>query len=342
MNSVCAVVVTYNRKELLIECIESLRRQTRPIQAIYLIDNASSDDTPKMLLEKGYIKELPPVDLNEIWEKEYNIPNLVDGMSIKLHYVRMTENTGGAGGFYEGVKRGYQKGYNWLWLMDDDAEPLHNALEMLTPYFKMEEAVALVSLKVDKNMNILKHHRGFFNFRNVFSSIIKNIQDNDIKKEFIEIDHSSFVGILIRSEAVIKIGYPKKEFFIHYDDLEYCIRLRKIGKILLIPKSIIIHKEEKRYKEIRFLGKKIKRVEFSNSWILYYSRRNLIWVEKKYYQNKALLYIRLIRELILSIFGIIMLDDHKIKRLKLLLNSYYDGLIGKFDNTKYRKSFIKL
>ncbi|MCD6105633.1 MAG: glycosyltransferase, partial [Thermosipho sp. (in: Bacteria)] len=41
--TVCAVVVTYNRKELLLECLEALRKQTRPLDAIYLIDNASTD-----------------------------------------------------------------------------------------------------------------------------------------------------------------------------------------------------------------------------------------------------------------------------------------------------------
>jgi GT2 family glycosyltransferase len=54
--TVCAVVVTYNRKNLLIECLEGLRKQTRPVDAICLVDNASTDGTPDLLLEKGYIK----------------------------------------------------------------------------------------------------------------------------------------------------------------------------------------------------------------------------------------------------------------------------------------------
>jgi len=54
--TVCAVVVTYNRKELLLECLEAIRKQTRPVQGIYLIDNASTDGTPKLLFFKR-IKE---------------------------------------------------------------------------------------------------------------------------------------------------------------------------------------------------------------------------------------------------------------------------------------------
>jgi GT2 family glycosyltransferase len=49
--TVCAVVVTYNRKELLIECLDALCKQTRPIDAMYIIDNFSNDGTAELLLE---------------------------------------------------------------------------------------------------------------------------------------------------------------------------------------------------------------------------------------------------------------------------------------------------
>ncbi|MGC9001313.1 MAG: hypothetical protein ACP5J2_10155, partial [Caldisericum sp.] len=66
--------------------------------------------------------------LSEPWEKEFEIKNLTDGNPIRLHYVRMHENTGGAGGFHEGVKRAYERGYDWLWLMDDNTIPTNEVL----------------------------------------------------------------------------------------------------------------------------------------------------------------------------------------------------------------------
>ena len=54
--TVCAVVVTYNRKNHLLECLEGLRKQTRPIDAIYLVDNASTDGTPDLYLKKDLLK----------------------------------------------------------------------------------------------------------------------------------------------------------------------------------------------------------------------------------------------------------------------------------------------
>ncbi|HNS25876.1 MAG TPA: glycosyltransferase, partial [Methanobacteriaceae archaeon] len=114
--TVCAVVVTYNRRELLIECLDALRNQTRPVDAVYLVDNASTDDTPELLLEKGYL-DLVPETGEEAWERTLKRDDLV------VHYLRLSHNQGGSGGFHQGVKRAYQQGYQWLWLMDDDARP---------------------------------------------------------------------------------------------------------------------------------------------------------------------------------------------------------------------------
>ncbi len=103
-DTTCAVVVTYNRKELLIECLESLIEQSRTLDAILIIDNASTDGTPELLLKNRYIDHLPPMDLQEPYELTSN------KNQIPIHYIRMHINTGGAGGFHEGLKRAYDTG----------------------------------------------------------------------------------------------------------------------------------------------------------------------------------------------------------------------------------------
>jgi len=55
-SGVCAVVVTFNRKNLLLECLESLRKQSISLDSIYVIDNASSDGTGELLLEMGILE----------------------------------------------------------------------------------------------------------------------------------------------------------------------------------------------------------------------------------------------------------------------------------------------
>jgi len=337
--TVCAVVVTYNRKNLLLECLEALRKQTRPLEAIYIIDNFSSDGTPEALKENGYIINLPPDDISEPWEREFEVKNLTDGQPVKIHYVRMNKNTGGAGGFHEGVKRGYERGYDWLWLMDDDAEPKEDAIEELGKYFNEDNLSALASSVVLTNGVISYNHRGSIDLNHVFPSFKKPLKSESYRNNYIEIDMATFVGILVSRKAVEKIDYPKKEFFIHYDDIEYCIRLRQAGKILLVPDSVIVHKEEAAKRTIikSFMGRKSLRVPYDKFWLSYYGMRNLVWLGKQYSTSKFNYYLGLISNLIKSLLNVLAYDDNKIKRICFVFLSYVDGIRGNFDNEKPKK-----
>jgi len=334
---VCAVVVTYNRKELLLECLEALCKQSRPVQGIYLIDNASTDGTPELLLEKEYIKELPPENLTDPWEKEFEIKNLTDGEIIKLHYVRMHENTGGAGGFHEGVKRAYEKGYDWLWLMDDDAEVDKDCLEKLEKFFENIGVVALASSVFLPNGKIAYKHRGLIDLNRTFFSIQKPLSIKAYRKSPIDIDMASFVGLIVRKKAVEKIGFPKKEFFIHYDDVEYCIRLKKIGKILLVTDSKIVHKEafiERKRKSFLNVNRKIIKIPYDRYWLTYFGKRNLVWLRRKYSMTKLNFYFFLAYFFLQNISKVLLFEDKKLRRIRFILNAFKDGLKGDFDNKK--------
>jgi len=338
---IAAVVVTFNRKKLLLECLNALKNQTYPLDAIFIVDGPSTDGTPEALKENGYIKELPPKRYDKYsWSTE-NLIRSSKGTPLRVVYVRLYEDVGGSGGFYEGVKRAYEKGYDWIWLMDDDAEPKEDALEKLVKWIDLPEAVALACLKVDENGRVLYYHRGYFYFENVFKHIVRPIRDEEFKdKKFIEIDHASFVGILISSKAVKKIGFPDRRFFITYDDVEYCIRLRSIGKIYLIPNSVIIHKEGIKKKGLikkEFLGKTLHLVPYEKLWKNYYGIRNLTYLGKKYSTNKLRFYLGLLKRWILSVGAIILLYDHKFRRIWFVTSAYLDGLRGIFDNEKPKR-----
>jgi GT2 family glycosyltransferase len=353
---VSAVIVTYNRKEMLKECLTALMKQTKPVNAIYIIDNNSNDGTPEFLMKEGIIKELPPQNLNKTWVTESNINDLTNREEIKIYYIRLNENTGGSGGFYEGIKRSFEEGYRWIWLMDDDAEPKEDALEKISKFFKEENVVAITSTVCDVN-GISLTHRCFVDFKQrIFPYMLKPVPfDLYYTKKVIEIDLASFVGILLKREAIKKIGYPKKELFLHSDDWDYCFRLKRIGKILLVPESIFFHKEEnKKFKKENFLmkmkqagsyekhwlvnhflGKTKRRASYDKYWLVYYGVRNLIWLGKKYSPNKMLFYVWLIKAFILSLINILILySDNKIKRMRVIISAYLDGLRETFDNEK--------
>ncbi len=277
--TVCAVVVTYNRKNLLLECLEAIRKQTRPVDAIYIIDNASQDGTPEVLKSSGYIPELPPSNFSEIYEVEYQIKNLVDGNFIKVFYVRMPENTGGAGGFYEGVKRGYEKGYDWLWLMDDDTIPTNEALNHM-----------LGKIKEFKNLNI-----GFICSKVLWIDGKPHIMNIPAVKQLINgvpfnfyedrgvllVEWASFVSLLINRHIVKKVGLPIRKFFIWVDDVEYTIRISKNGFVgLYVKDSIVCHKTKTNYSANDIYD-----------WRFYYKIRNSLWVDKLYHKKRYILHL---------------------------------------------------
>jgi len=281
MDTVCAVVVTYNRKELLLECLEALRKQTRPVQGIYLIDNASTDGTPELLLEKSYIAELPPKELKEPWEKEFEIKNLTDGQPIKLHYVRMHENTGGAGGFHEGVKRAYEKGYDWLWLMDDDTIAHREAL------FTLKEKINLFGLDNKK--------LGFVCSKAIWTDKTPHIMNipgikqlvNGVPFNFYEdkgvllVETASFVSLLVSREVIKKVGLPLKEFFIWADDVEYTLRITKNGFVgLYVAESFVTHKTKTNYSATKMYD-----------WRFYYNVRNWLWIYKLHDRRKYVFHL---------------------------------------------------
>jgi len=257
---IAAVVVTYNRKGLLKECLDALLNQTYPLDSIIIIDNASTDGTPEFLKENGYLD------------------------NPKIDYVRLPENTGGAGGFYEGVKRGYKEGFDWLWLMDDDVKPQNDCLEKLLINKKIiykhgGKPTALACQRIFVGGEIVKYDCKKINLSNPFLGLHQNhISEKDLSKQYLEIEGVPFEGLLLNAQSINEIGFPDKRFFIFGDDTDYCLRILKIGRIYYIPSAKITK---------LILPKKIRKY----NWKSYYMIRNLIYLDLKY----AKLSVKLIR-----------------------------------------------
>lgn len=330
-NTVCAVVVTFNRKHYLIDCLTSLRSQTRPPQGIIVVDNASNDGTTNRLIEEGYIKNEPPENLTTLWEENTNIVS-INGETIRFHYIRLPENTGGAGGFYYGTKKAYELKYKWIWLMDDDVVAEKRALEKLSGLFDKPRVFALASTVKNEKKEIFINHRGFLYRNRLFPSLQTPLPPEEYKKEAIPIEFASFVGLMLKRDAISRVGFPNPDFFIYNDDVEYSLRLNELGKIILVTGSILIDRNAKRevnsiQKKLFFL--KLKRVPMKNYWRTYYSLRNTIYIGKRYSKNKILFYLRLFFHFVKSIRSfllILLLDDYKKDRLKIRFFPYFHGL----------------
>lgn len=212
--SVTAVVVTYNRRDLLGEALTALGAQTRPPDRIVVVDNASADGTAAMVAER-----FPGV-----------------------HLLALPRNIGGAGGFSAGMARAMGEGADLLWLLDDDTVPEPEALRAL---LDAREAATgedgppvLVASRVvwtdgrDHPMNTPRPKPR----ATPAESRVAHAAG------CVPIRSASFVSALVDAAAVRERGLPVADYFLWNDDFEFTTRLLRGRRGLLCPGSVVVHK----------------------------------------------------------------------------------------------------
>ena len=313
MTSIAAVVVTFNRKALLVECLRALLVQTKPLERILVVDNASTDGTGDLLRAEG----------------------LIDAPGVR--YLRLEHNSGGAGGFHAGMKAAYDEGHDWLWLMDDDAEPDGEALARMTPFFGREDVSALAPMVTDGAWRdeYVEPHRGM-RLDGTIAGVVRPLDPAETAgRDTLDITHCSFVGPLFPRRTIDRIGLPIAEFFIHYDDYEYVQRARRVGPVLLVMGAKIAHKEARNNNrsEIRsFLSRTAERPKYDGLWLAYYGYRNITWLTRK--GGSPLNYFRLASRHARQLMEVLAYDDRKWQRIRFWNSALLDGWSGRFDNNR--------
>ena len=219
MEKVVVVVVSYNRKELLKECLAALAVQTYENMQILLIDNNSTDGTGEYIRESGYLEQ----------------ENFV--------FRKLDENIGGAGGFHEGVRQAMQMKADWIWVMDDDTIPETDALAELMKAVEVigTEDIAFLSSNVygmsREPMNVPR--------MKMFQKGLNGYADWNcmLEHSLVKVNTATFCSMLFSRKAVKKVGLPIRSYFIWGDDTEYSLRLSKyVGQAWLVGKSKVLHK----------------------------------------------------------------------------------------------------
>ncbi|MFA7315465.1 MAG: glycosyltransferase family 2 protein [Candidatus Paceibacterota bacterium] len=189
---VAVVLVTYNRKNLLLEAIDGVLSQTTKVDHIFIVDNNSTDGTRTMLHEKF-------------------------GNNINFTLIFLQENTGSAGGFHYGVKKAYEEGYQWVWFLDDDVSPESSCLDVMFSYKNISKCIHPNKKFLDGSQfmweALFSPSMGSINFMNNVS-----FQNG---KDFTFVNIGCFEGMLINRDIIAKIGFPDRRFFIGGDDVIY-------------------------------------------------------------------------------------------------------------------------
>lgn len=297
---VAAVVVTYNRKALLERCLDALRSQTRPLDRIFVMDNASTDGTAEMFTAG------------------------CDQRESVIKYFRLSENVGGAGGFATGMSYALEAGSDWIWLMDDDAVPNANALEKL---LRNEGAAdILVSTQIDSTgvrYGASVEGRG---------AIVPLRCNAGFQRR--ETAGFAFVGPLINRRCILACGFPRGDLFIAGDDTEYALRLRRAGfSAVLIEDSVIFHEYGGGHVTRRFLWRRSLRFP-QPDWKAYYEARNGLVIRSLYARRKSIAIPVFLLYLMRLTAGEVLYEPRRVfARFCLRGMGVIDGLRGKLGKT---------
>jgi GT2 family glycosyltransferase len=231
---VCAVVLTCNRPKMLAQCLDRLASQTRPADLVLVVDNGSDDETQSLLAQQDEIEVL-----------------------------RLPENIGGPGGFARGLREGYERGFDWIWLLDDDAFPEPTALEALVTGVERapRKPDLMTSVVRWKDGSIHPMNRPWLrkNRRGAFAEAAA--------AGLLPVRVATSVSTMVSHDAVELHGYPPEHYEIWIDDIEWTGRILRDGTGYMAPDSVTVHYTPTPHNSVNNAGERF-----------YFKARNQLWL----------------------------------------------------------------
>ncbi|MEL5992029.1 glycosyltransferase [Microbacterium phosphatis] len=243
------VIVTYNRSHLLRGLLESIVRMDPKPGHVVVVDNASADDTTEV------------------------VESFRARLGSELVYRRLEENTGGSGGFSEGMRVAYELGSEWIWLMDDDVEVMPDGLTRMgvwTPRFK-----SIQGRRYDYDGSEF-----YWQYR-VSPSLgipIPFAPADFDASGYREMNSGCFEGMFIHRDIVRQVGLPDPRFFIYWDDQTYGWLASRLTTSVIVNEFVL-----RRTRELKQWDMGIRHLNASSNAYRYYIMRNR-GIMKHYFQ----------------------------------------------------------
>ena len=193
---VLAYIHTFNDADVIEQTIAALLRQTRAVDEILVVDNASTDGT----LDQPCLQHAT--------------------------VARNSQNTGTSGGVAAGLRYGLEHGYDWTWIFDPDGLPAPDALEKMLDHYtgwprsQQDETAFLTCLHPERWRD--SAHR-IFTWRGLVPA------KPTPGESYYPCDNAWWSGCLYRMAAVREIGLPNADYFLDWGESEYGYRVMRAG-----------------------------------------------------------------------------------------------------------------
>lgn len=253
---VSIIVLNYNGVEHLKDSLTSLENQTYKNIEIILVDNNSAD--------------------NSVEYASKNFPN--------VRIIENEKNLGVTGGNNAGIKAAKGK---YVALFNNDAVADPQWLKELVKVIESDDKIGFVCGKIydfsNKKRLQFAGAKADLSYRLYMELVGAREIDKGAYEEVSTIDFAHACALLTRKKLMMEIGLEDEDFFIYFDELDYCLRAKKLGyKSLYVPKAVVYHKHEPRHDKI---------TPFEH----YYLSRNLVMLYFKHAKTRFLIPFLILR-----------------------------------------------
>lgn len=230
MLDVSVIIVSYNTKELLRDCLNSLLQKTTAISyEVIVVDNDSQDGSIEMLADFGE----------------------------DIRIVSLSENVGFGRANNEGIK--VARGRN-IFLLNPDTLLINNAVKVLSDFLDEHVQVAVCGGNLYMR-SMSPTHSYMMRLPSLGGEVNMMLFDRIYKYKYgknVEFNHCGYpleVGyitgadMMIRKQVLDEVGYFDPDFFMYYEEAELTWRIKRRGyKVVNVPDARIIHLEGQSFK----------------------------------------------------------------------------------------------
>ena len=294
------VIVSFNVEELLAKCLESIEKYSEGItKEVFVVDNNSSDNTVLRIR-----KDFPKVTL-----------------------IANEKNLGFSKANNQALKKA--KG-DYLLVLNPDTELKQSTLAKMIDFMRKNKDVAVSTCRVELvdgslDRDCRRHFptpwRSFCHFSNLSKIFPKSKIFDQYYMGYLpdtaehEVDACAGAFMMVRAEAVKKVGYFDEDFFFYGEDLDWCFRFKEAGyRIIYTPITKIIHYKGASSGIKKTSQKLSKATKESKQRVLRESTRAMRLFYDKHYKN---VYPLAIRWLVLT--GVKILETMRFLKLQFNL-----------------------
>lgn len=294
MKKIGIVICNFNKKDYVLNCIQSVFESKTDDFDIYVADNASTDGSVEAIREK------------------YG-----DRVTLLVN----SENLGGSGGFNTGIRRVLEEGYEYLYCLDNDVLVDENAVGALADYldshpdtgvagsivYHMDAPAYVQQYGLDLDF---EHYTAITHYADV-------LDDGSIPDVKV-CDTVATCSVMLRTSCIqeTEIGIMPEDNFIYWDDMEWIYRFKRAGfQVVTIRDSVVVHK----------MGSNVKPV---NTFINYYMWRNRLNFFMRYTPEEDLekMSYRVLCSVFDSLYESMYREEHNVMRT--ISYAFYDAIRG--------------